>query len=288
MKGEVSIPSSVESIFKTLYGANESSTSSTKKERLVESSAADALFSSSPGTLIPGKHLSVGFALKSIKESKTAVTWMNKLGHCAGNETLRRIDIGLKLSLLQDSSIAPPEMARIPGPCNGLAWGNWDVNIETPPGADSIHHTYGICYQNIQININLTNVPCENQASGGTVPIYPLRKRKVDRFSEVSQSQDLEQRHGRTSSRLIMCLLAFQNLFLRHQLRMFCGWWALTRCNVLPYEMDEPQSEWMKMAPSSAYFRWNIYKHLQHELTLLRWQWNYHWIWQENAGTVLV
>ena len=30
-----------------------------------------------------------------------------------------------------------------------LAWENFGVNFETVSGADSFHHTYGICYQNI-------------------------------------------------------------------------------------------------------------------------------------------
>ena len=32
--------------------------------------------------------------------------------------------------------------------CIGLAWNNFDINLETLSGANSIHHTYGICYQN--------------------------------------------------------------------------------------------------------------------------------------------
>ena len=34
----------------------------------------------------------------------------------------------------------------------GLAWDNFDLNIETLSGAGTVHHTYGICYQNIDEN----------------------------------------------------------------------------------------------------------------------------------------
>ena len=34
-------------------------------------------------------------------------------------------------------------------------WDNFDVNLETVSGADSVRHTYGICYQNISSTIQV-------------------------------------------------------------------------------------------------------------------------------------
>ena len=80
----------------------------------VESSAADAVFTCSAGNLISGKPLLLGFALKSITGGKNAVILMNKLGHCAGNENLPRIEIGLELLLLLEHSTTPAEMVKLP------------------------------------------------------------------------------------------------------------------------------------------------------------------------------
>ena len=32
--------------------------------------------------------------------------------------------------------------------CTAVAWNNFDINISTLPGADSMHHAFGICYEN--------------------------------------------------------------------------------------------------------------------------------------------
>ena len=47
-------------------------------------------------------------------------------------------------SLIPDGVITKPNLSR------GAAWSNFDINLETPLGADSIDHTYGICYQTIK------------------------------------------------------------------------------------------------------------------------------------------
>ena len=62
LKGEVQPPDSLTKFFQVLYAGE---TGNICKERLVDSSAADAIYAFSSGKLLPGKHISLGCAVKS-------------------------------------------------------------------------------------------------------------------------------------------------------------------------------------------------------------------------------
>ena len=112
MEGEAIPPDSVKSFFKMLYTGNHSTTEelSSTKSRLIDSSAADAVFYCFADKLIPGKHLSLGFALKSMTGSKKVLTLMNRYGHCASNETVRRVDMSLESILNNSDSFIPDKI----------------------------------------------------------------------------------------------------------------------------------------------------------------------------------
>ena len=86
-----------------------------------------------------------------------------------------------------------------PNLSTGPAWDNFDINLETPAGADTINHTYGICYQTIketdeikteessEIYLNLNQPPNQLQHQS-TVP--KSKKRKLSKFSKVTSSPD--------------------------------------------------------------------------------------------------
>ena len=80
MEGEVKLPEVVRTFYKTLY-TGEDGDSSEKKKRLVESSTADAVFACSSGKLIPGKHLSLAFVMKSMTGSKGLDTFISLFYH---------------------------------------------------------------------------------------------------------------------------------------------------------------------------------------------------------------
>ena len=67
----------------------------------------------------------------------------------------------------------------------GLAWDNFDINTETPSDADTIHHTYGICYQNIDNNKNAENIMEHTCHAIGT-------KRKIKDFQKVKKTTAIE------------------------------------------------------------------------------------------------
>ena len=59
---------------------------SSRKSRLIDSS--DAAFCCLADNFIPGKQLSLGFALTSVTGSKKVLILMNGYGRCASSETV--------------------------------------------------------------------------------------------------------------------------------------------------------------------------------------------------------
>ena len=76
-------PDSVKSFFKMLCTGNLLTTEeySSEKIRVIDSSAADAVFCCSVSKLIPRKQLSLGFALKFMTGNKKVLILRNRYGH---------------------------------------------------------------------------------------------------------------------------------------------------------------------------------------------------------------
>ena len=89
-------------------------TVSSRKSRFVESSASDAVYSCSKGKLLPGKYLSLGFAVKALTGSKNVVTFMNRYGHCASSETIHRIDMSLEATIDDKRTLSLMELENYP------------------------------------------------------------------------------------------------------------------------------------------------------------------------------
>ena len=112
---------------------------------------------------------------------------MNRYGHCASSETVRRVDISLESTRNNSDSFIPDGIKSKPNLSTGTAWDNFDINLETPSGADTIHHTDGICYQTIketdeietegssEIHLNLNQPPNQLQHQS-TAPKSKKRK----------------------------------------------------------------------------------------------------------------
>ena len=122
---------------------------SENKQRYIDSSSADTVYACSGGKLLPGKHLSLGLAIKSLTGSKQLFTLTNRFGHTADSETIRRFDMELEHTCKRSSDLVPNGIVKRRDLSIGLAWDNFDLNIETLSGAGTVHHTYGTCYQNI-------------------------------------------------------------------------------------------------------------------------------------------
>ena len=99
--------------------------------------------------------------------SKSVVNLLKRFGRCISNEKVHRIDIGMESSLRSSNSLVPDQTIKTLELCTVLVWNNFDVNLETISGADSVHHTYGICYRNIQSTIQvpqkITETTCKKR-----------------------------------------------------------------------------------------------------------------------------
>ena len=61
-----------------------------------------------------------------------------------------------------------------------ISWDNFYINLEKHSGKDSIHHTYRICYQKMQLVILIPK------------PNFHLKKNWKRRFSKVSEPTEIE------------------------------------------------------------------------------------------------
>ena len=115
------------------------------------------------------------------------VTLLNKLGHCASNETMRRVDIGLERTLVFDNNIVPADLVLAPRLSLCFAWDNFDIQLETPSGHGTIHHTFGVCYQNkVGLAENSPQLVAPAQLDG----YYGGKQRKVQRFVKVASAEE--------------------------------------------------------------------------------------------------
>ena len=123
-----------------MYTGNNSEISK-RKQRFIDSTAADVVYVSSGGKRLPGQHLALALALKSMTGSMTVTSLINRFG--------------LESTITQTSTIVPDTIMKNADTSIALAWDNFDINLETLSVANSLHHTYGICCQNVQeIKIN--------------------------------------------------------------------------------------------------------------------------------------
>ena len=83
--------------------------------------------------------------------SKSVISLLNRFGHCIGDETVRRMDMSFEEAVNQNDTVLPSHVQISPNLWTGLSLDNFDVNIETLSGANTIHHN---CYQNIKPSEN--------------------------------------------------------------------------------------------------------------------------------------
>ena len=123
----------------------------------------------------------ISISMLAFTGSKNVVTLMDRCGHCASSETIRRIDMSLEATINDKEKVVPDGIRKLPFLSTGTAWDSSDINLETPSGKSTIHHTYGICYQKNVVG------DLDTQA---VVPLEKTNRKR--RFSKVSQAADIE------------------------------------------------------------------------------------------------
>ena len=145
-KGNASPPKLVSDFFKVLYGGLSGCTSE-EVQRRAQSTSQDALFIVRRGRAKPEKHVTLGTTVKSLTGSKKLVTVLNRFGHCLNYSSLEELETATA-DALQERGVACPD-GTLKGSPMGLAFDNFDEITQTLSGADSLHDTMGILYQNI-------------------------------------------------------------------------------------------------------------------------------------------
>ena len=89
--------------------------------------------------------------------------------------------MSLEATINDKKNVVPNRVRKLPFLSTGTARDNFDINREKSSGKDTIHHTYGICYQK-----NLVG-DLDTQAV-----VHLEKTNRKRRFSKVSQAADIE------------------------------------------------------------------------------------------------
>lgn len=147
--GNASPPELVVNFFQVLFGGQKQNREkySDSVQRRAKSASEDALFIVQRGKVQPQKHVALGMCIKTVTGSKKMVQVLNRFGHCLNYNKLEEVETATA-ERIQERQLSCPEGTVIGSPM-GLAFDNFDELTQTLSGADSLHDTMGILYQNI-------------------------------------------------------------------------------------------------------------------------------------------
>ena len=96
--------------------------------------------------------------------------------------------MGFECTTKNTNSLIPSDIVTIRILCTGMAWDNFDIYIQTLSGAGTIHHTYGICYQNEFVDLHMTDEL--EQTTAATVKAGSKRKKRLMKVVEPQNTND--------------------------------------------------------------------------------------------------
>lgn len=144
--GNVSPPELVTNFIRILYSGS-TNLCGKRIERRVQSTSQDMLFVVNRGKAMPAKHVTLGMAIKSVTGSKKLVTVLNRFGYCLNYSALEELETATAEAILARDVACPEE--TVVGEPMGLAFDNFDEMTHTLSGANTLHDTMGILYQNV-------------------------------------------------------------------------------------------------------------------------------------------
>ncbi|PIK52719.1 hypothetical protein BSL78_10408 [Apostichopus japonicus] len=118
-------------------------------QRKTNSMESDAVFGASRGAVKPWKHTTLGLGVSSLLKSKTAITILNRLGYAVSYDECKRLETEIAYTCSSGKLETPAGLMLQPALATCTAWDNYDMNIETLDGKNSLHGTVGIAYQNM-------------------------------------------------------------------------------------------------------------------------------------------
>ena len=142
------IPEQLKLFFQTLYHGLKPLNENDSVERKLVASSSDAVFNTTKGSVIPWKQMCLGVGLSTLTGSKQVLRILNRLGHTISYDHAKQLETEFAYSSTNNNRMSPDGLAQETGLATATAWDNFDVNIETTDGKDTLHRTVGICYQN--------------------------------------------------------------------------------------------------------------------------------------------
>ena len=155
------LPDDLMLFFRTLLSGLRKSTSDANKEnnvdrRKVMAMSSDAVFNVSRGSVRQRKQTALGLGIGTLTGSALVLRILNLLGHSLSYDEVKSLETEFAFSANENDCEAPDGIKFQPDLATGLAWDNYDVNMETLDGKDTLHATVGICYQSVTTEANDT------------------------------------------------------------------------------------------------------------------------------------
>lgn len=148
-KGQAEPPEILKRFLRTVYSGRGNPSEHEHIERSVQSTADDILFTTTRGQVKPAKHLFMGLAMKSLTGSRKIIEILNRFGHSISYHVVEELETDLASTISERHLVTPDGILTSPGLSTATAWDNYDENSETLSGANTLHDTVGICYQNV-------------------------------------------------------------------------------------------------------------------------------------------
>ncbi|KAJ8685330.1 hypothetical protein QAD02_021123 [Eretmocerus hayati] len=150
LKGECQVPHELSEFLKCLIcGRDTKNKESSRYIRKANYCAQDIIYAVHRGKVLPSKHIKLGLTLKSLTSSRRAIDVLNGYGHIPSYTVLVGLETEATFSCSGKSNICPDDIVLRPDLGTGVAYNNFDRNIETQSGNDTMHDTVGIIYQNV-------------------------------------------------------------------------------------------------------------------------------------------
>ena len=112
------------------------------------SSVSDAVNITSKGRVRPWKSTALGLGIGTLTGSKAVLQILNRLGHSVCYEEIKGLETEFAFPISHEHHETQDGMLLTDTRGTGIAWDNYNVNIETLDGKDTLHATIGICHQN--------------------------------------------------------------------------------------------------------------------------------------------
>ena len=142
------IPGQLNLFFQTLYHGLKPLKDNDSVERKMIASSSDAIYNTTKGSVVPWKQISLGLGLSTLTGSKQVLRILNRCGHTVSYDNAKAMETEFAYSSTSNNRLSPDGLILQEKLATATAWDNFDVNIETTDGKDTLHCTVGICYQN--------------------------------------------------------------------------------------------------------------------------------------------